>query len=146
MPLFSRKVDYALIALAYLHHRAEGATARELASRFGLKLAFTAKVLKALSRAGLVAGARGSGGGYRLARGAGKVRIDDLLARLEEPFRLAECNGGPERCGMSGECPVRASVEALGQRILSMLHDVTLADLFGRDGAQLHQLEMVAAR
>src|SRR5262245_34063582 len=112
MALLSRKVDYALLVLSYLHHRAAGGCAREIAERFGLKKAFTAKVLKQLCRRGLVRGARGLHGGYFLARRADDVRLCDLLDLLDEPFHLADCAGPVEQggCGLSDVCPVREAV------------------------------------
>lgn len=130
MALFSRKVDYALVVLSYLHHRPEGGCARAIAERFGLKPAFAAKVLKLLCRRGLVAGQRGMGGGYVLARPAQEVRLDELLGLLEEPFQLAECSGGSEACGLAGSCPVKGAVAEVDRRIRDMLRTVSLAELF----------------
>ena len=48
--LLSRKADYALLILSYLHYHPEGGCAREIWERFGLKKAFTANVLKLLCR------------------------------------------------------------------------------------------------
>ena len=146
MALFSRKVDYALVVLSYLHHRAEGGCARVIAERFGLKSAFTAKVLKLLCVVGLVAGQRGSGGGYVLARPAGRVRLDELLGLLEEPFQLADCSGGYEACGLAGACPVRGAVGEIDRRIRDMLHGVTLAELFDKPCEARHTLGLVGAK
>jgi Rrf2 family protein len=130
MALISRKVDYALVVLSYLHHRPEGGCARVIAERFGLKPAFTAKVLKLLCKRGLVSGQRGLGGGYVLARPAVEVRLEELLGLLEEPFQLAECSGGSEACGLAGACPVKGAVAEVDRRIREMLRSVTLAELF----------------
>jgi Rrf2 family protein len=146
MALFSRKVDYALVVLSFLHHRPEGGCARMIAERFGLKQAFTAKVLKRLCAAGLVTGQRGAGGGYVLAKPAEEVKLDELLGLLDEPFRLAECSGGSEACGLAGSCPVRGAVDEIDRRIRGMLHGVTLAEVFGRRCEDLITLAVAEAR
>src|SRR5689334_8005545 len=92
MALFTRKVDYALVVLSFLHHKPEGACARVIAEKFNLKAAFTAKVLKQLCSRGLVKGQRGVHGGYILRRPAAEIRLGELLDLLEEPFHLADCN------------------------------------------------------
>ena len=82
MALLSRKVDYALLILSYLHHRAAGGCARVIAERFGLKKAFAANVLKILCQRGLVRSQRGLHGGYILARPAAEIRLAELLDRV----------------------------------------------------------------
>lgn len=135
MALFSRKVDYALLILSYLHHRPEGGCAREIAERFRLKPAFAANVLKLLCRRGLVVSHRGVHGGYALARPADQIVLCDLLDLLGEPFHLAECNA-PPGCCMEQACPVRGAVADLDERIRSVLRGVTLADLCRERPAQ----------
>lgn len=132
MALLSRKADYALLILSYLSHRPEGGCARVIASRFGLKPAFAANVLKLLCRRGLVRSSRGIHGGYVLARPAGEIVLADLLDQLGEPFRLAECNsvldaGSP--CALEGICPVRGAIAEVDRRLREVLGSVTLADL-----------------
>jgi Rrf2 family protein len=136
MALLSRKVDYALVILSYLHHRAEGGCAREIAQRFGLKQAFAANVLKLLCRQGLVRGQRGQHGGYVLARPAGEIALAELLELLGEPFQLADCNppAGEGACSLEGVCPVRGAIAEVDRRIRAVLRSVRLAELFREDG------------
>jgi Rrf2 family protein len=136
MPLLSRKADYALVILSYLHHHPEGGSAREISDRFALSQPFSANILKILSHAGLVKGRRGQGGGYVLARPAREVCLCELLDALDEPFQLAECNrpasdGRGPICSLEQLCPVREAVVEVHRRIRDTLQAVTLADLFG---------------
>ena len=136
MTLLSRKVDYALLILSYLHHRPEGGCAREIAERFGLSRPFVANILKRLCGAGFVAGRRGVKGGYGLRRPAEQVCLAELMESLGEPFRLAECNraGADVVCALADSCPVRDAVGRLHRRLLDVLRAVTLAELFEPGG------------
>lgn len=133
MALLSRKVDYALLILSYLHHKSEGACSRVIAERFGLKPAFAANVLKLLCRQGLVHSQRGIHGGYALARPAREILLSELLDLLGEPFHLAECNGPPGdtggACCLQDVCPVRGAISEVDRRIREVLRTVSLADL-----------------
>src|SRR5258707_1370415 len=102
MALLSRKVDYALLILSYLHHRPQGGCARQIAERFNMKRAFAANVLKLLCRQGLVRSQRGIKGGYVLARPAEQIAFCELLDLGGEPFHHAECNrpAGEGTCGL----------------------------------------------
>jgi Rrf2 family protein len=129
MSLFSRKVDYALLILSHLHQKREGGCAREIADRYGLSKGFVANILKELCANGLVTSHRGVKGGYALRRPAEEVRLADLIDTLDGPFRLAECTG-VDVCAQSGACPVKHAVADVHDRILAVLREVTLAELF----------------
>src|SRR5947208_10641460 len=103
MTLLSRKVDYALLILSYLHRRAEGGSAREIAARFGLSRSFVANILKDLCHKGFVSSHRGVKGGYALARPADAVRLGDRMEALDDRFHLTECTrgGADERCPLA---------------------------------------------
>jgi len=132
MSLLSRKVDYAILILSYLHQRAEGGSAREIAARFELSRAFVANILKVLCHKGFVASHRGVKGGYALQRPAEDVRLADLMDALDEGFHLTECTkAGPEEvCTLVHTCPVRSGIAGVHERIREILRTVTLAELF----------------
>ncbi len=99
MFLLNRKVDNALLILCYLHHKAGGGSAREIAGHFHLSRPFVANILKDLCQKGLVTSQRGVNGGYGLRKSTLGISLADLLEALENPVRLAECNQGrPEEC------------------------------------------------
>jgi Rrf2 family protein len=131
MTLFSRKVDYAILILSYLHQRAEGGCAREIASRFELSRAFVANILKVLCNKGFVASHRGVKGGYAMQRPAEEIRLADLMDAFDEGFHLTPCTKtGPEEvCSLVNTCPVRVGIAGVHQRIRDILRTVTLAEL-----------------
>lgn len=132
MALMSRKVDYALLILAYLQQKAEGACAREVADHYGLSRSFVANILKDLCHREFVVSHRGVKGGYSLQRPAGAISLADLMDALDDPFYLAECNKTPEECGctLASVCPVRNPIAEVHQRLRNLLRTVTLAELF----------------
>ena len=69
MIILSKLADYGVIVAAELAAEpSRQTTAAEVARATQLPQATVAKVLKALAHAGIVAGARGAAGGYRLAK------------------------------------------------------------------------------
>jgi Rrf2 family protein len=137
--LLSRKADYALLILSYLHQQAGGGTARAIAEKFKLGRPFVANILKELSRNGFVAGHRGVKGGYALARPAETITLAELLESIESGFRLTMCNPSqPSRehdtCAHAGGCTLRRPLTTVHQRLLEVLRAVTLADLFDPNG------------
>ena len=135
MPLLTRKVDYAILVLSYLHNHPEGGCAREIADRFHLSRAFVANILKELCQKGFVASHRGVKGGYALLRPADDISLADFLDALEDhPLSLAACNEPPvgDGCSLFADCPVKGPIAEVHQRLREVLRGVTLGELFQR--------------
>ena len=58
-------------------------TASQIAERYEIPENVVAKVLQQLARAGIARGVRGVGGGYRLARAATDVAVQDIIDVFE---------------------------------------------------------------
>lgn len=139
---FTRRVDYALIALTHLALAPDGQTrvsARELARAYDLSQPLVANVLKALAKGGLVESVRGTKGGYELLVPADRLTVGRVSELLEGPLRLAECVGDADpraavqhkdgKCCLSRTCPVRQSVFRIHLKIRDVLYGVTIAEL-----------------
>lgn len=131
MTLLSRKADYALLILQYLHSRQSG-NAREIAEQFGLSRAFVANILKELGGKGFVSSTRGVKGGYVLARASATVTLAELIEAMEEGFKLTVCtdHSPAGACDVAHVCPVRAPMAEIHRRIMDTLRGVTLAEVF----------------
>src|SRR5262245_12338464 len=130
MTLMSRKVDYALLILAYLDRKVEGGCAREIANRYGLSKGFVANILKELCHKGFVASHRGVKGGYVLLRSAEDISLAELMEALDDGFHLAECNKAEDPYTHAFLCPVKGAIAEVHHRIRDVLRGVTLAELF----------------
>ena len=131
MTLLSRKADYALLILSHLYDSDTGGTARGIAEKFGISRAFVANILKELCQKGFVDSHRGVKGGYSLARPAENISLAELLESIEEGFRLTMCSDEHEAdCGFGSVCTVKGPMAAVHRRIIDVLRDVTLAELF----------------
>jgi Rrf2 family transcriptional regulator, cysteine metabolism repressor len=120
MTLLSRKADYALLILQYLHVNGSG-NAREIAERFHLSKAFVANILKELRGKNFLHSTHGVKGGYVLARASAAVTLAELIESLEDGFKLTVCNehGEAGNCEVAAVCPVKAPMT-----------EMTLADVF----------------
>ncbi len=155
MTLLSRKADYALLILSYLHQNPTGGTARAIAEQFGLSKPFVANILKELCKEKIVASHRGVKGGYALARDAATISLADLLEAVEEDFRLTVCNHvsdadttpAEDACSHAGTCTVKGPMAEVHQRLMGVLRGVTLAELFDPKAkpSALHALPVLAA-
>jgi len=83
-----------------------------------------------LKRANLVHGARGPGGGYRLARPAENISVASVLKALEGPLMGVDLKNPGDRMPVS--TPARRLIEAFARAVETaekILDEVTVADL-----------------
>lgn len=93
-----------------------------------------AKVLKALSAAGLVLSQRGARGGYRLIRPLETISVADVIAAIDGPIALTACvDGGLGGCDVRSVCAVKGRWDLVNDAIRQSLMAITLADM--RDAA-----------
>ena len=142
----SKLTDYATVILAHLaEHETARLAAAEVASATGIGVATVSKLLKEMSRAGLVVATRGARGGYALARSAATISAADIIDAVEGPVALTECSTQPGQCGIEGTCRVGRSWQRVNVAIRRALYDVKLTQLTGRDAAAIAVPDLAAA-
>jgi len=130
----SRLTDYGLLAAVYLSRRPGAVvSAREIAEFYHLPVPMITKVLKTLQQGGLVQSHRGVGGGYSFDGDAEVVTLGQLLAVLEGPWDLVECettdDSGHALCSIRVACPSRRFMFGINRAIKGAFEQVTLGDL-----------------
>ncbi|MFO0935811.1 MAG: Rrf2 family transcriptional regulator [Gemmataceae bacterium] len=149
MTLLSRKADYALLILSYLHHRPDGGNARAIAEAYGLSRPFIANILKELCQKGFVASHRGVKGGYAILRPIATVTLSDLLESIDEGFRLTLCsqapNGEPvvDPCNFESSCTIKGPLAEVHRRFMDVLQTTTLADILAPAGKEQREFRPV---
>ena len=89
----SKLTDYSIVVMVELNqNHGKVVSAHALASHTGLELPTVSKVLKLLTRAGLVQSFRGASGGYLMDRAARKVSVGEIIAAIEGPIAMTECS------------------------------------------------------
>ncbi len=132
----SRKVDYALIALAEMaRDPSRNVSVRDVADRMDVPGRLLANILNQLTHCGLVTSSRGLRGGYRLARPADQITLATLIEAVEGPMQLTYCCPTPPQaerrgvCQLQGKCGVREPVQKLHAQLRNFLSQVTLHDI-----------------
>lgn len=124
----NKLTDYGIVLLTHFARQGGGTNARELAAAVGLPLPTVGKLLKTLTHAGLLVSQRGKSGGYALARPPAEVTIASIVAALEGPISITECNL-PGMCEHERGCGVRMNWQAINRAVHDALSRLTLADM-----------------
>jgi FeS assembly SUF system regulator len=130
----SSLTDYAVVMLsaAARHSSAARLSAGMLAEETGVPLATAQKLMGRLAGAGLLTSARGTGGGFRLAREASAISLADIVEAVEGPIAMAACvEDGRHDCGLEGSCRVQPHWPAVNVAVKGALGGVSLASLAG---------------
>src|SRR5690349_20136603 len=135
----STRGRYAVMAMTELAARQQscGAEPRlsrpvslaEIAQAQQLSLDYVEQLFGNLRRSGLVASARGPGGGYRLARPAREIAIAAIIEAVDEPIRATRCEEGTPGCLAGHRCLTHDLWSELGEQIRLFLAHMTLADV-----------------
>lgn len=126
----SKLTDYGTLVLAQLAAEGRGlSSAPEVANATHIGLATVSKLLKSLTRAGLVVSTRGAQGGYALARAPELISAAEIIDALEGPVAITECSSVDGACTLEAFCRVGRAWQRINHSIRSALQHVSLADL-----------------
>jgi len=129
--MISKTGRQATLALSLLAQLEPGAYtgAAQLADRIGAPRNYLGKLLKQLAEKGLLESQKGFGGGFRLARPAGKIRIYDILEPIDHVSKWNGCFLGRAKCSEKSPCSVHIRWSAIRNEYLLFLRETTVADI-----------------
>jgi len=124
--------EHALRALAYLARLPECTSilGRELAKEASIPANYLSKILWTLGNAGIIDATRGNGGGYRLRRVAGEIRLYEVVELFDRDRVRLECFlGGGKDCDCENPCTAHEAWRDVRTAYLDFLHTKTVADI-----------------
>ena len=124
--------DYAVVMMAAAARHPAGArlSATSLAGETGVPLPTAQKLTGRLAAAGLLATARGTGGGFRLAREAGEISLADIVEAVEGPIVMTSCvDTDRHDCALESACQVRPHMSVVNGAVRGALAAVSLVQL-----------------
>lgn len=130
--LVSTKGRYALRVMIELatHEKGEYVPLKTIATAQNISEKYLESIIGVLSKAGLLDGLRGKGGGYRLNRSAKDYSVGEILRLTEGTLAPVSCLDGDENtCERCTDCKTLPMWETLNHLISSYLDGVSLEEL-----------------
>lgn len=124
--------DYAVVLLAAAARYPDGArvSATCLAAETGIPLPTAQKLTGRLAAAGLLQAARGTGGGFKLARPAVDISLADIVEAVEGPIAMTNCvDDARHDCALTRGCAVRPHMGVVNGAVRGALQAVSLEQL-----------------
>ena len=131
----SSLADYAVVTMSAAARAPAGArlSATNLAGEVGVPLPTVQKLMGHLVRAGLLTSARGTGGGFLLAKPADRITLAEIIEAIEGPIAMTRCvEGHVEECQLHGSCRTKPHLQAANAAVRGALSSVSLATLSGK--------------
>jgi Rrf2 family transcriptional regulator, nitric oxide-sensitive transcriptional repressor len=138
--------DYALRTLIYVGAKGEElSTIAEIAESFGISKAHLMKVVNKLGQQGYIDTVRGKGGGIRLCRSPGEIRVGAVVRETEEDLAVMGCLSERGFCRIEGCCVLRRALRQATAAFLRTLDEYTLADLLAPRASLVRSLGLPVA-
>ncbi len=129
----SRLADYGVVLMTHIamsHEPLHTTHAAAEATRVPEPTA--GKILKALSRHGLLDSQRGANGGYSLARTPRDIRVTEIITAVDGPIALTSClDSAGDTCTLETFCPTRTNWQKINDAVSRALDEISLADMMG---------------
>ena len=132
---FTAQEEYGLRCILQMarHEGGDPLTITGIAELEALTPHYVGKLMRVLRRRGLVQSIRGQKGGYRLARAAGEISLDEVFSaldgRLFEPEYCERYPGQDAFCVHTTECSIRSLWGRLEGMLSEELRKISLKDL-----------------
>lgn len=135
----TRLADYAVRAVIHLATKDVGelATTAEIAEKQAIPQSFLAKVMQALSRAGIVIAHRGKTGGFSLMDRAENVTIRQIVEAVEGPIILNRCLSWQGECDRDVFCGAHPIWREAQEALVKVLDSYSAADMAEKQLANL---------
>ncbi len=129
---FSKTAEYALRAMVHLARRPGAVTAEALSVTTRVPGPYLAKILRQLTRAGLVSAVRGKNGGCRLSPAGLEATVYAVVQAVDPVCRIHACPlGVPEHDGKL--CPLHAAMDASFSLLEASFKSARMVDLIDCD-------------
>ncbi|MFM1889509.1 MAG: hypothetical protein RLZZ565_266 [Planctomycetota bacterium] len=141
--MYGKQTERAIAAMSRLAEVWDGGRTRlsatDIAEQRGLPGPMVAKLLTALSQAGLVSGSPGPGGGYALTKAPDHITLQDVFRLFEREDTSTNCPFGGGVCGVGDPCALHDRLVGLQTMTRKLLRETTF-EIF-REAAQERGLQ-----
>ena len=137
--MVSSRGRYALRVMADLAENEKNGAfipLKEIAEREELSLKYLESIMTTLSKAGLVEGAHGKGGGYKLSRTPDEYTVGEILRLTEGNLAPVACiEQDAEPCERAAECRTLEMWTGFFKMTNEYFDNITIADLMRTESA-----------
>lgn len=135
MTKFSRKVEYALMALKYMFEKEQGSliSAKDVSEVLGTPVEVTAKILQTLTADKVLQSEKGLQGGYKLQQDLRELSLYRLVEIIEGQNALVKCIHSDSACDIQKSCNIVSPLTVLNSKVQKFFENISVAELLTPD-------------
>jgi len=122
----SKLTDYATAVVLFLQNDNQLHSSEQIAMGVSLEVPTVSKVLKMLTKSGILKSIRGVNGGYQLAKDIADVTLYDVIAAIEGDTAITECTKTQSLCAQEQDCDTRSGWQQVNNDIKNILLKMTI--------------------
>ncbi|WP_178987268.1 RrF2 family transcriptional regulator [Winogradskyella schleiferi] len=131
--MFSKACEYGIKAAIFIAVNStenKRVTPKEIAAEIDSPQAFTAKILQALVRHGVVKSVRGAYGGFEMDKDKiATTKLSQIVYAIDGDNIYSGCGLGLHTCDENHPCPVHDKFKLIREELKDMLENTTLEQL-----------------
>lgn len=131
--MFSKACEYGIRAVLYIATcslEEKRVSLKDIAREIDSPVAFTAKILQQLSKAGVINSTKGPNGGFEIERNAlDKIGLIDIVIAIDGDGLFKGCGLGLKECNEAFPCPVHHEFKAIRDNLEIMLSSTSIFDM-----------------
>lgn len=130
----SKKAEYALMAAKYmaLKNSSGYSTAKEISESYRIPHHLVAKVLQNMVKSELANSAKGTNGGFSLAKSPFEISVIDIIKSVEPNYKLVDClqpDSSLEDCSHLDCCKIRDPLIEIQRKIDKVFSETSLVQI-----------------
>jgi Rrf2 family protein len=140
--VFSKSFGYAVRSMMYLSSRQGDRTyvqAEEISKELGIPRHFLSKVLKALTKEGILHSNKGPFGGFALNEKSLQMPLLSLVSPTKALPNLHACALKAKHCDGSNPCPLHEQSSAIRKEIIRVLTETNVGQLINKENNQWYE-------
>jgi Rrf2 family protein len=132
----TRAADYAVRVVTHLASQPAGTVVPKsvLAKASDAPESFLAKILQALTRAGLIEARRGVDGGFFLLERGAQASLLDVIESIDGPISLNVCLNAEASCARASGCSAHQVWRQAQEAMLTVLREAKIAQMVAPQG------------
>jgi len=130
---FNQGTDYAFRVIMHLASLPEGTivSSQTIADKQHIPVGFLQKIMRSLTKGGLIKSYRGTEGGFALAKPVAQISLLDVIILIEGPIDLQRCLKNEEACNRhcTSQCPVHTALVDIQADFIQALGKVKFSSM-----------------
>lgn len=132
-PMFSKACEYAIRATVHIARQSlndERASLLDISHEIDSPVAFTAKILQKLVRAGIIISTRGKNGGFYIsAHDMIHKSIAEIVTAIDGESVFIDCGLGLKECSSTQPCPIHHRFLAIRSELKQVLNNTLILEI-----------------